>query len=86
MIAENMRNDDGNKVLNQFIITDGSRRYFQSYDKLIAMENGHGNVKLSMDYEDMKPKTKHYLKLFLDESADRIQQKIETKTYQITQL
>lgn len=41
MKVENITNRQGNKVANQFIITDGNKVTFQSYDSLICeIENG----------------------------------------------
>lgn len=36
MRVENITNKQGNKVSNQFIITDGNKVAFQSYDSLIC--------------------------------------------------
>ena len=41
MKVENITNKQGNKVANQFIISDGNKTAFQSYDSLICeIENG----------------------------------------------
>ena len=36
MRVENITNKQGNKVANQFMITDGNKTAFQSYDSLIC--------------------------------------------------
>ena len=38
--VENMRSSNGNEVANQFIITDGSKRVFQSYGSVICVKEG----------------------------------------------
>ena len=36
MYVENIENERGNRIANQFVITEGNRRYFQSYSSMIV--------------------------------------------------
>ena len=49
--VENMISPKGNRVLNQFIIKDKGKEYFQSYDSLIAIKDytKEGKVRITLD-------------------------------------
>lgn len=57
MRIENITNKQGNKVANQFIITDGNKVAFQSYDSLICeIENGCITFTKKYDYSSTTAK------------------------------
>ena len=71
--VENMTSDRGNKIANQFIISeyddngDLLRQTFQSYDSTIAIREGYaGQVTLDKYYWYYSKTTLKYLKLFLN--------------------
>ena len=44
MKVENMTSSQGNKVANQFLITDNGDEYFQSYKSMIAKRSQGKNI------------------------------------------
>lgn len=63
MKVENMYSHNGNKVANQFIITDGNSTYFQSYDTIIVKKT-NGKVFLDENSWDYSVTTGKYRNLF----------------------
>lgn len=62
-----MINSNGRTVPNQFIITDGNKKVFQSYDSKIAVSNG---VELEIyPHWDYSKTTLRYLKQFINEET-----------------
>ena len=67
---------------NQFVITDGERIVFQSYDTTIAEINGDGKLKLFGDWDYSQTTLKH-LYLFLFDYIHKIEQKTREKIQNI---
>ena len=93
--VENMTSDRGNKIANQFIISeyddngDLLRQTFQSYDSTIAIREGYnGTVTLDAYYWDYSKTTLKYLKLFLNtsQSKEQIRKAIEAGEYKTASL
>ena len=59
-----MRSNNGNKVPNQFIITDRGFVYLQSYNSIVARIKGD-RVVLDRDKWDYSVTTLRYLNIFL---------------------
>lgn len=68
MIVENMRSPrTGNKVANQFIITDGAHVVFQSYDSTIAeIDFDNRIISIGEDW-DYSVTTNKYRNAFFDD-------------------
>lgn len=60
MRVENIRNEKGNKVKNQFLIEDGGTYTFQSYDSTIAKTDRRTYIKIFSDWDYSKTTTKHF--------------------------
>ena len=90
MKVENMTSNNGNKIANQFIITDDNEEYFQSYKSIIAkkvlMNNQFFMVYLDKKYWDYSVTTSKYRNIFLNESKKETQKKIDNGTYILTDL
>ena len=100
MIVRNMTSAKGNKVANQFIITDNERDacgccqvevvYFQSYDTVIAKKIlgavGGTRIYLDKDSWDYSVTTGKYRNIFLGESKKETERKIKDGTYILTNL
>lgn len=71
--VENMLSYNGNKVPNQFIISDykNNRTIFQSYSTIIAMKTNKGIV-LDTEALSYSATTSKYLYLFLNMSRKEI--------------
>ena len=89
----------GKPVANQFIIEDGDKRVFQSYDTTIAIERPvyeiiDGEVIESGDYEVLLDEyywnysrtTSKYRNEFLGESTKETQAKIDSGEYKLVNL
>lgn len=89
MKVQNMSSARGNTVPNQFIITDGNTKYFQSYDSIIVkIEYGLGRkaVYLDKNFWDYSVTTGRYRNIFLGETTKETKKKIETGEYILTNL
>lgn len=85
MKVKNLTSVNGNKIANQFEITDGNRRIFQSYDSVICIiENGI--VTLDECYWNYSVTTSKYRNIFLGESAKETKKKIEEGIYKLAKL
>lgn len=92
MRVENMRNNKGNTVKNQFIIIHAlpGRKIvaFQSYNAIIAQkvyENGL-TVYLDTNYWDYSVTTGKYRNIFLNETKKETEKKIAGGEYILTNL
>ena len=83
--VENMRSSKGNKVANQFIITDGNKMVFQSYGSVICVKDGR-NVILDSRYWDYTQTTGKYRNQFLGETKADTQKKIDSGVYTLANL
>lgn len=87
MKVTNMTNSSGNKVANQFIITNGIRTYFQSYDTIIAsVDIATGKVTLDAANWNYSTTTGKYRNQFLDESKAETETKIKSGEYILADL
>ena len=96
MKVQNMTSLRGNKVPNQFIIsnvaypnTKESPRYgsmFQSYNSCIAFRTYDGNTFLDSYYWDYSTTTSKYRNQFLGETKKETQAKIDSGEYILTNL
>jgi len=64
MQVRNMESSRGNRVPNQFIITDDKGKYFQSYNTLIAFQPWDGKLQLDKDSWDYSRTTSKYRNMF----------------------
>ena len=86
MKVENMVNNKGNKIANQFTIRDETGITFQSYNSIIAHVDTSGNVTLDVSYWDYSTTTGKYRNLFLGETRKETQKKIESGEYKLVNL
>ena len=98
MKVQNMTNANGNKVANQFILTDHGRGAlgnfivrdtFQSYDSVIAVRTvWEDNTKIELDKNnwDYSKTTGRYRNQFLGETKAETQKKIDAGIYILTDL
>jgi len=86
MKVENMTSPQGNKVANQFIITDDDNNdYFQSYRSIIA-KRSQGKIYLDEYYWDYSRTTGKYRNEFLNETIAETRAKIKSGEYILTDL
>tara|TARA_R100001530_G_scaffold62308_1_gene44855 strand:- start:359 stop:622 length:264 start_codon:yes stop_codon:yes gene_type:complete len=85
MKVKNMTSNKGNKIKNQFIITDKNNRYFQSYDSIIVKETENKTF-LDSFYWDYSTTTGKYRNIFLGEKKTETEKKIKNGTYKLTNL
>ena len=87
MKVRNMTSPRGNKVANQFIITDNhNNEIFQSYNTVIAMRNDSGVVYLDKYSWDYSVTTGKYRNEFLGEGIAETRKKIDSGEYILTDL
>ena len=96
MKVENMTSTRGNKIPNQFIITDyqeGNKiEYFQSYAVIIAkkvydnMNFGIAEIFIDQNYWDYSRTTGKYRNIFLGEGIRLTRNKLENNQYILTDL
>ena len=85
MKVKNMTSNKGNKIANQFIITDKNNRYFQSYDSIIVKET-EKKTYLDSFYWDYSVTTSKYRNIFLNEKKSETEKKIKNGIYKLTNL
>lgn len=97
-----MTSSNGNKIANQFIITDAffgmdimgkeynyPVEYFQSYDSIIARKvykNGLVEITLDKYYWNYSVTTGKYRNIFLDEDKKTTEKKIASGEYKLANL
>ena len=90
MKTENMTSTSGNKVANQFIITDDkTNEYFQSYRSMIVKKDYEGEtvqVFLDQKYWNYSNTTGKYRNIFLNETIKDTRKKIKSGEYKLTDL
>jgi len=97
MKVRNITSNNGNKIANQFVITDNHKmgnkiEYFQSYNSIIVKriyDNIGANVVetfLDQDYWDYSTTTSKYRNIFLNEKKKETQKKIKEGIYILTNL
>ncbi len=72
-------------VKNQFIITIGHKRIFQSYESIIVEINGN-KITLDTDKWDYSKTTGKYRNMFLGEKRDETERKIKSGEYKLANL
>jgi len=85
MYVSNMIGNTGEPVRNQFVVTDGDKTWFQSYDTIIAVID-HGQVTLDRNKWDYSQATGKYRNRFLSENKKETQTKINSGEYLIADL
>lgn len=89
MKVEQMTNDAGRPVANQFIIFDNEFTAFQSYKTIIVktvFEDGKRQVYLDENSWDYSVTTGRYRNLFLGEKKAETLKKIESGEYKLVDL
>ena len=90
MKTQNMTSTNGNKVANQFTITDDNgNTFFQSYKSIIVKINsGDGNydVELDQKYWNYSNTTGKYRNIFLNETIKDTRKKIKSGEYKLVDL
>ena len=90
MKVTNIESNKGNKIANQFIITDDKQNeYFQSYNSMIVKKDYESNqVKIYLDqkYWNYSNTTGKYRNIFLNETIKDTKKKIKSGEYILTDL
>ena len=101
MKVENITSNNGNKIANQFVITDNHEmgnkiEYFQSYNSMIVKKDyndhsdqvGQGGLKIYLDqkYWNYSNTTGKYRNIFLGETITETKKKIKSGEYILTDL
>lgn len=85
MKVQNMTSSNGNKVANQFIITDDNATYFQSYNSMIV-KRSEGKIYLDKNTWDYSVTTGKYRNQFLGEGIAETRNKIKSGEYTLVNL
>ena len=95
MKVENITSNNGNKIANQFIITDDNyNQYFQSYNSIIVKKLFHNwedgtetaSTFLDQKYWNYSNTTGKYRNIFLGETITETKKKIKSGEYILTDL
>ena len=90
MKVKNITNNNGNKIANQFVITDDKQNeYFQSYNSMIVKKDYESDqVKIYLDqkYWNYSNTTGKYRNIFLNETIKDTRKKIKSGEYILTDL
>ena len=85
--VENIQNNSGRAVVNQFIIYTAEGRYFQSYASVIAfIPFGGGHILIDSSKWDYSTTTGKYRNIFLGETKAETQKKIDAGIYKFAEL
>ncbi len=85
MIISNIKNKNGNKVVNQFQIDFKDFSAFQSYETLILIRNNNTNeVILDSGYWNYSNTTSKYRNIFLNETSKETEKKIKQGIYKLS--
>tara|TARA_B110000977_G_C10624312_1_gene317515 strand:- start:213 stop:485 length:273 start_codon:yes stop_codon:yes gene_type:complete len=85
MKVENMTNNNGNKIVNQFIIYQDDQIFFQSYNTMIAMVQDH-YIELDANYWNYSKTTSKYRNQFLNMTTKEIENAIKNGLITLTDL
>ena len=86
MKIQNMTSNKGNKIPNQFTITDDNGNiFFQSYQSIIVKKS-QGKIYLDVTFWDYSVTTRKYRNMFLNETSQETKQKIKTGEYTLINL
>jgi hypothetical protein len=91
MKVENITSNNGNKIANQFIITDDNgNEYFQSYKSMIVKKTKVtpfiNTIELDQKYWNYSNTTGKYRNIFLGETIKDTRAKIKSGEYILTDL
>lgn len=87
MRVQNMQSTRGTTVPNQFIVSDGNKKAFQSYDSVICVINdNNGTITLDCDKWNCSKTTSRYRNQFLGETTKETQAKIDSGEYKLANL
>ena len=91
MKVQNITSNKGNKIANQFIITDedNGHTYFQSYSTIIVKKyvgQTQQHTFLDQKYWNFSNTTGKYRNIFLNETIKDTKAKIKNGTYILTDL
>ena len=91
MKTKNMTSTNGNKVANQFIITDedNGHTYFQSYNSIIVKKyvgQTQQHTFLDQKYWNYSNTTGKYRNIFLNETMKDTRKKIKSGEYKLVDL
>lgn len=65
--VKNIINNNGNPAVNQFVITDGDKVFFQSYDSMVAMWDKKARKLYVTRYWDYSATTRKHFYIFLND-------------------
>jgi hypothetical protein len=87
MKVSNFTSNNGNKIANQFLITEKNKQTFQSYRSIIAVKN-YKTQKTYLDeyFWDYSATTGKYRNQFLGEGIAETRKKIESGEYKLKNL
>lgn len=87
MKISNFTSNNGNKIANQFLITEKDKETFQSYDSIIVVKN-YKTQKTYLDeyYWDYSVTTGKYRNMFLGEGIEETRRKIKEGIYKLKNL
>tara|TARA_R100001509_G_scaffold131756_1_gene85143 strand:+ start:1495 stop:1773 length:279 start_codon:yes stop_codon:yes gene_type:complete len=90
MKVENITSNNGNKIANQFVITDDNgNQFFQSYNSMIVKKYNSYYLKpveLDKKYWNYSNTTGKYRNIFLGETIKDTRAKIKSGEYILTDL
>ena len=88
MKVENIESSKGNKIANQFVITDDNgNEFFQSYNSMIVKKDSSADtIYLDQKYWNYSNTTGKYRNIFLGESITETKKKIKSGEYILTDL
>ena len=88
MKVKNITSTNGNKIANQFIVTDDHKNiYFQSYNSMIVKKDTlYNQVFLDQKYWNYSNTTGKYRNIFLNETIKDTRKKIKSGEYKLTDL
>ena len=90
MKVENITSNNGNKIANQFIITDDNgSEFFQSYNSIIVKKHCTDfgtKIYLDQKYWNYSNTTGKYRNIFLGETITETKKKIKSGEYILTDL
>ena len=86
MQVNNIVNNNGNTVANQFSINDKGIQYFQSYKTIIVKIDKAGNISLDRNYWDYSVTTSKHRNIFLNTNTKDTKAKIKSGEYKLTDL
>ena len=88
MKVENITSNNGNKIANQFIITDDNgNEFFQSYNSMIVKKDSSADtIYLDQKYWNYSNTTGKYRNIFLGETIKDTKAKIKSGEYILTDL